>query len=283
MAEPPIVTLLTDFGRQDPFVGIMKGVILTQCRRAQLVDLCHEIPPFDLLGASLQLRAAVESFPAGTIHLAVVDPGVGGSRRPLVACIDEQRFVAPDNGLLSHVLQGAPRWRAHAVTEPPWSRHPRSTTFHGRDLFAPAAGLLAAGEPLEAFGPEITDPVRLSLPRPTTDAHGVAGVIVWVDRFGNCLTSIDRPALTALAGQAPFPLAVSVGRRSLGPILHSFEAAGEGGVGALIGSTGHLELFANRGNLAERWGLAPGVEVRVEPGERGSAERAPAESREDLA
>ena len=277
MAESPIVTLLTDFGQRDPFVGIMKGVVLSYCRHASLVDLLHEVPAYSVLGASLQLSAAVGFFPAGTIHLVVVDPGVGGIRRPIVAQVGGQWFVAPDNGVLSHVLIAAAAWRAWAVTEPAFARNPASVTFHGRDVFAPVAGMLAAGSLPESFGPEVTDPMILPLPCVVSSRDRVCGEVVWIDHFGNCLTNIGRSDLEALAERTCAVPEVLVGRHRIPRIVSRFEeASGEVG-GALIGSTQHLELFRDRGNLAADWRIVPGMKVvvvgpREAPGGEGGGE-----------
>jgi len=184
-----IITLTTDFGRRDPWVGVMKGVILAVTRDVDLVDLTHEIAPHDVLEGALSLEAAVPFFPAGTVHLAVVDPGVGGARRALVVARDEQRFVGPDNGLFTPFLLTA-GWRAFELSASEFRLPVASRTFHGRDVFAPAAAHLALGIPPERFGVAVTDPVRLPWPASRAVADGVAGEVVHVDWFGNLVTSI---------------------------------------------------------------------------------------------
>lgn len=264
-AEPhPIVTLLTDFGHQDPFVGIMKGVILGLCPGAVLVDLCHETPPFNVLGGSFLLQSAIRFFPAGTIHVAVVDPGVGGPRRPILARIDQQIFVAPDNGLLSYPMATGTIHSVRTISASEYLLHPISATFHGRDVFASAAGHLARGVPPERLGPEIADAVRLAIPPPRRDASGaVCGVVLWVDRFGNCITNLTQEDLGNLAGAGGERVQIRIDGRQLGPVVGYFGEAG-GGRGAIIGSTGHLELFSNQGNLAREWGLSLGTSVCLE-------------------
>jgi S-adenosyl-L-methionine hydrolase (adenosine-forming) len=257
----PIVTLLTDFGHQDPFVGIMKGVVLGLCPEAVLVDLCHEIPPFNVLGGSFLLQSAVRFFPAGTIHLAVVDPGVGGPRRPILARIDQQIFVAPDNGLLSYSMAHGTIQSVREITAREFRLQPVSATFHGRDVFAPAAGHLARGVSPERLGDEIADAVRLNIPYPQRDPPGtIRGVVLWVDRFGNCITNLTQEDLDKLASAGQGQMQIRLDDRRLGPVVRSFGEAGSGG-GAIIGSTGHLELFSNQGNLAREWVLAPGASV----------------------
>jgi S-adenosylmethionine hydrolase len=193
MDRRSIITLLTDFGHQDPFVGIMKGVILGLCPNASLVDLTHETAAYDILGGSFLLQSAVPYFPPGTIHVAMVDPGVGGPRRPILAEIDDQLFVAPDNGLLSYPMAHGTVRAVRAIVAQEYLLQPVSTTFHGRDVFAPVAGHLACGVPPERFGPEVGDAVRLPSPRPRLGEGGtLTGQVIRIDRFGNCITNIGR-------------------------------------------------------------------------------------------
>jgi S-adenosylmethionine hydrolase len=263
----PIISLLTDFGHQDPFVGIMKGVILGLCPAAILVDLCHQTAAYDVLGGSFLLYSAVRFFPPATIHVAVVDPGVGGPRRPILAQIDDHFFVAPDNGLLSYPMSYGTVRAVRVITAREYLLEPVSATFHGRDVFAPVAGHLARGVPPERFGPEVTDAVRLAIPRPSLDPSGVlTGQVVWIDRFGNCITNIRREEVEAVAAGASGDIRVLLDGRPLGGIVRFFGEAGPGGRGAIIGSTGHLELFSHQGNLARQWGIAPGGTVRLEVG-----------------
>lgn len=265
MDRHPIITLLTDFGFQDPFVGIMKGVILSVCPRAVLVDLCHETAAYDVLGGSFLLQSAVPFFPPGTIHVAVVDPGVGGPRRPILARINEQFFLAPDNGLLSYPMAHGTIGTIRAITAQEYLLQPVSSTFHGRDVFAPAAGHLACGVAPERFGPEVVDVLRLPIPRPVVDASGaLTGQVICIDRFGNCITNIGREALESFAAAATGRLRILLGGRPVGGLVRFFAEAGPGGHGAILGSTGHLELFAHQANLARRWGIVPGTAVRLE-------------------
>ncbi|HWU40728.1 MAG TPA: SAM-dependent chlorinase/fluorinase, partial [Candidatus Acidoferrum sp.] len=200
MDSHPIVTLLTDFGHHDPFVGIMKGVILGLCPNAVLVDLCHETAAYDVRAGSFLLQSAVRFFPRGTIHVAVVDPGVGGPRRPILAQIDDHFYVAPDNGLLSYPMHHGTVRMVRAITSQEYLLQPVSATFHGRDVFASAAGHLARGVPAERFGPAVTDAVRLPIPKPRLDESGaLIGQVVWIDHFGNCITNIAREDIEALA------------------------------------------------------------------------------------
>ena len=262
MSPRPLVTLLTDFGTRDPFVGIMKGVILGLCPDASLIDLCHEVPAQDVLGASFLLHTTVRVFPAGTIHVAVVDPGVGGPRRPILAEIDGQTFVAPDNGLLSHLFATAEQRRVRHLTAQAYWRHPVSSSFHGRDIFAPVAGHLAAGVAPARFGPEIGDPVQLEIARPRVDAAGrIHGTVVWVDRFGNCITNIPQAEIASIVGRGS--VHVHAAGRPLGALVGCFGDVPPGGAGAIVGSAGYVELFCNQGNLAHQRALGPGAPVVV--------------------
>jgi hypothetical protein len=259
-----MVTLFTDFGLADPFVGIMKGVILTRCPDALIVDLCHGVPPQHVLGSAFLLHTATPFFPPGTIHVAVVDPGVGSARRALAARIGGQVFLAPDNGLLSYVLEAEPAESVRTITARELWLPEVCATFHGRDIFASVAGHLAGGVPLERVGPEIQDPVRLSIPRPRVETgQRLVGEVVWIDRFGNGITSIHRRDLGAWLGGGG-AARVAVRDRWLGSVVGHFAEAGPGGSGAVIGSSGHLELFINHGNLAAAWGISPGDPVVVE-------------------
>ncbi|MBI3108110.1 MAG: SAM-dependent chlorinase/fluorinase, partial [Candidatus Rokubacteria bacterium] len=186
---PPIVTLTTDFGLRDPFVGVMKGVILGICPEAHLVDLTHDIDPQDILGAQLALESSVPFFPVGTVHLAVVDPGVGSARRALAVQSAGQCFVGPDNGLLSFAFKTT-GWTAVSLTAEHYRRPHVSQTFHGRDVFAPAAAHLARGVRLEHFGSPVLDPVRLDLPAAREEGGALVGEVIAEDRFGNLITSL---------------------------------------------------------------------------------------------
>lgn len=245
----------------------MKGVILSLCPTAALVDLCHGTAAYDILGGSFLLQSAVRFFPGGTIHVAVVDPGVGGPRRPILTQIGDQLFVAPDNGLLSYPMASGTLRAVRVITAREYMLPKLSATFHGRDIFAPVAGHLARGVPPERFGPEIADPVRLPIPRPRRDPSGrLVGEVVWIDHFGNCITSITGEDLQAFAAGQTRRLRVVLDGREVGAVVPIFGDVGLGAGGAVLGSTGHLELFANQGNLAEKWRVGPGASVIVDFG-----------------
>jgi S-adenosyl-L-methionine hydrolase (adenosine-forming) len=255
---PPVITLTTDFGLRDPFVGIMKGVLLSICPSARLVDLTHEIAPQDVLAGSLALEAAIPFFPPGTVHLAVVDPGVGSARRAIGVRAGGAYLVGPDNGLFSFALEGA-GWTAVSLTAPQYRLAEVSRTFHGRDVFAPAAAYLAAGVPLERLGPAVSDPERLRRPGCRLMAGELVGEVLDADRFGNLITSIPAARLAEIPG----PIEVEVGGyRVRGPV-DAYAAVREGEPAVILGSTGRLEIFVRAGRAVDRLGAGRGTAVRV--------------------
>lgn len=257
---PPIVTLTTDFGLRDPFVGIMKGVILSICPSADLVDLTHEIAPQDVLGACLTLEAALPFFPEGTVHLVVVDPGVGSARRPLALRAGGHCLVGPDNGVLTPALRGA-RWTAVTLAAREYRLADVSRTFHGRDVFAPAAAYLAAGVPLERLGPAVTDPVLLPIPESRLEGGVLVGEVLDVDRFGNLLTSIDAARLAEVPGAGP-PV-VEVAGQPVGGLVDAYAEGPADRPAAIVGSTGRLEIFVRSGSACLALGAGRSARVRV--------------------
>jgi S-adenosylmethionine hydrolase len=256
----PIITLTTDFGLRDPFVGIMKGVILSICPSANLVDLTHEIAPEDVLGACLALEAALPFFPDGTVHLVVVDPGVGSARRPLALRAGGCYLVGPDNGALTPALRGG-RWAAVALAAREYGLAEVSRTFHGRDVFAPAAAYLAAGVPLERLGPAVPDPVLLAIPESRLEGGALVGEVLDVDRFGNLLTSIDAARLAEVPGAGP--ATVEVAGRPVGGLVEAYAEGPADRPAAIVGSTGRLEIFVRSGSARLALGAGRGAAVRV--------------------
>ena len=202
MANRPIITLTTDFGLNDHFVGTMKGVILDIVPDAEIVDICHSVQPFDILDGALTLAQAYSYYPEWTVHMVVVDPGVGSARPAIIASTGVYSFIAPDNGVLSLMYAREERLSVRHITAEHYFLQPLSNTFHGRDVFAPAAAYRAKGVDLEKFGEEITDFVRFNAPRPkAVDAKTLRGVVLKVDRFGNLVTNItpeDVPGCSSL-------------------------------------------------------------------------------------
>ena len=257
----PVIALLTDFGTQDHYAGTMKGVMLGICPDATLVDISHEIPAHDVLAAALELAAAYKYFPAGTIFVAVVDPGVGSARRGVAADTGDYRFVAPDNGVLTQVLRDSPAKKIVELTERRYARPTVSRTFEGRDRFAPAAAWLAKGTLLPALGRPVTTIHKLDIPSPESADDSIRGVVMRVDRFGNLVTNIDRKLMERL-GQGGGITIDAAGQR-VERLVATYAELPADGVGAVFGSTDHLELAAPSSSAASRLGLARGAVVTV--------------------
>lgn len=258
-----LITLTTDFGSADPYVGVMKGVILGIAPGARLVDLTHDLPPRHILAAALTLEAAVPHMPDGTIHLAVVDPGVGSTRRAVAVKTDRALFVAPDNGLLSLVLRhDAPRGEIHAVelTNSAYHRRPVSATFHGRDIFAPVAAHLAAGAALEELGPCLAPEalVRLELPQPTRGSDGsLTCHVLHADRFGNLVTSLRREVFERLMPAASSAaVRLRIADREIIGLSRTFADVPEEELVAYFGSSDRLEIAVRDGSAAESCNIA---------------------------
>lgn len=258
-----IITLTTDFGTRDPFVGVLKGVILGIAPDARLVDLTHEVPPHDVLEAALALEAAVPFFPPGTIHLAVVDPGVGSPRRPLAVSAGGQRFVGPDNGLFSFLFARG-EWSAVSLERKAFRLARVSRTFHGRDIFAPAAAHLACGTPLTRLGDVVVDPVDIPWPGAHRQGDALVGEVVHVDRFGNLVSSVRAEDLEAVGSSEL--LVVDVEGKPIGPVVSCYADLAPGGGGAVIGSSGRLEIAVREGNALGLTGAGRGSKVLVRKG-----------------
>jgi S-adenosylmethionine hydrolase len=251
------IALLTDFGTRDHYVGVMKGVILNICPDATIVDLSHDLPVHDIPFAALELAATCRFFPAGTIFLAVVDPGVGTARRGLAAEAGDWRFVAPDNGVLTAVFQDAPPKRVVELAERKYARPTVSRTFDGRDRFAPAAAFIAKGIQLAAFGRPVTDYHMLDLPQPVFEDGQARGIVVRIDRFGNVVTNLDRPTCLRITEHAA-EMQLTVSGRAIGRIVSTYAVLEPGEIGALFGSTDHLECAALAASAALELGVAVG-------------------------
>lgn len=261
-----MITLLTDFGTTDYFVPAVKGVILTIQPSAQLIDLTHDIPAQDIHHAAFTLGACYRNFPPGTIHLAVVDPGVGSARRPIVVQAGQHFFVGPDNGLFSFVYARESPVCVYHAARPEFHRPQPSPTFHGRDVFAPLAAWLARGIAPASFGPEISDYVRRAIPQPQADAQAntLTGEVIHIDRFGNCLTNftaIELPLAVAL-GATP-PVLHLAGQTVTQFGTHFAQAAQPEQLFAYLGSAGYWEVALWCAGAAERFGVARGTQVRL--------------------
>ena len=259
-----IITLTTDFGEGDAYVASMKGVLLSLCPRATVVDVSHAVEPGDLLGAAMLLDDARRWFPKGTVHVVVVDPGVGTDRRALAARVGGQQFAGPDNGVLWPVLSSDAGARVHAIEKPAFRLPEVSATFHGRDLFAPTAAALASGKKVEAAGRRVTDPVRLRDFYAERSGGRLRGQVLRVDRFGNLVTNVRAEDLEMAFPGVPFPsLDIRLGGRLVDETASTYGLARPGTPFALLGSGGRLEVSVRDGSAAALLGAGRGADVAV--------------------
>jgi S-adenosylmethionine hydrolase len=262
MSAPAVISLLTDFGDQDTYAGQMRGVITGLNPDVQVIDLTHHIPPQDIVRGAITWADALDAFPPGTIHVGVVDPGVGTSRRAVAAEIGPWRFVAPDNGLLTAIQV---RWPTHVVVElnrEEWRRKPTSATFHGRDLFSPVAAHWSRGVSISELG-SIRETPLIEVPLPTVAVTDVtaAGEILWPDRFGNLITSITTADLPAAIPAEQFRVAVA--GNAITGISRCYGDQPPGSLLALWGSSGRLELAITNGSANAQPNLRRGTPVEV--------------------
>lgn len=270
-----IITLTTDFGLKDAYVAAMKGVILSINPKVRLIDICHSIPPQDVREAAFIFKTTYSFFPEGTIHIVVVDPGVGTGRRAVILKTPSACFIAPDNGVLSYVIEpfltrsdfgeeGAaphlvefrPELEAVAITNPRFWRSTVSPTFHGRDIFAPVAAHLSLGQPISEFGERLSTVTTLPLPQPRQDTDGsLIGHVLHIDGFGNLITDVKGIDLSGPA------ITVEIGSRIISGPSHTY-ASGRDLI-VLIGSSGYLEVALNKGSAASRLKARVGDEIRV--------------------
>jgi len=258
----PIITLTTDFGTSDHLVGAMKGVILNINPAARIVDLNHHVAPFDVLDGALSIANAYPYFPPRTIHVVIVDPGVGTDRRPLLVSGEKQYFIAPDNGVLS-VIFDRESCTVRSITAEHYFLNPISSTFHGRDIFAPTAAWLSKAFQTEAFGDEITDHVRFAMPKAKTAGQVVKGVVLRVDAFGNLMTNLTIEHVPLEAVEAG-TVKLSVGGKEIRKLVQTFALGTPGEPVAVFGSAGFLEVAVNRGNAARTLGANRGAEVTLD-------------------
>ena len=264
MSRPPIITLTTDFGLNDHFVGAMKGVMLETAPDAQIVDISHAVQPFDILDGALTVSQAYSYFPSGTVHVVIVDPGVGTARRPIILTGDRHLFVAPDNGVLSLIYDREERISVRHVTAEHYFLQPRSNTFHGRDIFSPVAAALAKGVEADRFGDEITDYVRFAAPRPKpVDERTLRGIVLKVDRFGNLITNITPADLPRLFEAGPPAFKITVGKGQATRVYANYSQGAPGEAFGILGSMGFLEIATNRGSAYQLLGVGKGSEVNV--------------------
>jgi S-adenosylmethionine hydrolase len=261
----PVITLLTDFGTRDTYVGQMKGVIAAIAPQATVVDLTHAVPPQDVLAGAIELDGAVDAFAQGTIHVGVVDPGVGSARQPIAVQTERFTFIGPDNGLFTTVMQSAQHWQAVALNEPAYHRAEVSKTFHGRDIFAPVAAHLAAGAAVHQLGPAVPSPAQLTLPGVEVQADRLVGQVLLIDHFGNLITNITAHDLNIKPGEPnAATMTLRVGKTEVRGLGQTFSDAEPGEPVAYWGSSGRLEIALRNGSAHQTLGVARGDAVVVE-------------------
>lgn len=265
MERAAIITLTTDFGLNDHFVGAMKGVILEIAPNAQIIDISHAVQAFDILDGALTISQAYSYFPSGTVHMVIVDPGVGTARRPIILTGDRHVFVAPDNGVLSLIYDREERLSVRHVTADHYFLQNPSNTFHARDKFAPVAAYLSKGVDADRFGDEIADYVRFSAPRAKpVDERTLRGIVLKVDRFGNLITNITPQDAPRLFEPTPPAFKITVGSKAQATrMCRNYAEGGPGEVFGILGSMGFLEVAANRGSAFQLAGAGKGSEVNV--------------------
>jgi S-adenosyl-L-methionine hydrolase (adenosine-forming) len=264
-----IITLTSDFGINDHYVGAMKGVILSINPDAQIVDICNSVQSFDVFDGALTIAQAYEYFPPKTIHVVVVDPGVGTARRPILVSAGNHFFIAPDNGVLSLVYEReVERLTVRHITADHYFRNPVSPTFQGRDVFAAVAGNFSKGVQDIKFGEQITDFVRFGAPRPKPiNERLIKGMVLKVDKFGNLITNITPKELPQLFQPAPPPFKLLIGKHEITKLHTAYAQGAPGEVFGVLGSLGYLEIVANRAAAASALGVGKGAEVSVMLGE----------------
>jgi S-adenosylmethionine hydrolase len=264
----PIITLLTDFGLQDEYAAVMKGVILSINSSAQVIDITHEVPRHDVMGAALVMRTSFRYFPKGSIHVIVVDPGVGGKRKIICMKTEGHFFIAPDNGVLSLIMREDGKADAtHAVTNDNYFLKPISNTFHGRDILAPVAAHLSKGVDLASLGPKIrvSDMTTLDIPTPfVSSGHELVGNIISIDHFGNLVTNIDQETLEGFKGESTWAdLVIRIGRSIIQGVSTSYDSVKTGAPVAIVGSRNLLEISVNRKDARTYFKAGVGQTIRV--------------------
>jgi len=257
----PVVTLLTDFGAADHYVGAMKGVMLGICPAAHLIDISHDIAQYAITEAAFTLAQAWTCFPEDTVHLVVVDPGVGGPRRPIVVEAAGHRFVAPDNGVLTMLYDAVPAHEVREITASRLFRQPVSQTFHGRDIFSPVAAHLAGGLALSEVGSTITDYVRLGFSRPMQIGEKTwSGAILKIDRFGNLITNLDSASWQCLSTRK---FELRIGWHVVSRFAETYAAMPPGEMCVIAGSSGLLEISVNLAGAAQIVDAKPGAAIEL--------------------
>ncbi len=258
-----IVTFTTDFGTEDHFVGTMKGVVLGTNPDAAVIDICNNIKPFSILHGAITIAQAYHYYPAGTIHVVIVDPGVGTARRPIIADTGKYVFIGPDNGVLSLIFDRQERLTVRHVTAEHYFLQPVSATFHGRDIFAAIAGHVSRGVDLSKLGDPINDYVRLQIPQAQLDERRIAGHILLTDRFGNIITNIGRRMLSQFLATHSGSANIRIGSTVVNQFQTAYANGRPGELFGIIGSMGYLEIATNQGSAEHMTGTAAGDAVEV--------------------
>ncbi len=258
-----IVTFTTDFGINDHFVGTMKGVVLAINPEARIVDICNSVQSFDVLDGAITIAQAYSYFPKDTVHVVIIDPGVGTARRPILVTTATHIFVAPDNGVLSLIYDREDRVTVRHITAQHYFLQPVSQTFHGRDIFSAVAGHLSKGVDLEKFGEVVTDYVRFAAPRPRMTNGVLKGVIIKVDKFGNLITNITAHDVPQLFAADPQPFRILVGKQEITRMNQAYAQGAPGELFGILDSMGYLEIAANRAAAVQLVGAGKGSEVGI--------------------
>lgn len=254
-----IITLTTDFGSRDHYVGVMKGVMLSVNRSAVLVDITHCVDSHDIRAASFAIGNSYRYFPEKTVHLVVVDPGVGSRRKPIALSADGHFFVGPDNGVFSSVIRSCEDLSARKIKNSDFFLKEISSTFHGRDIFSPVAAHLSLGVPFPEIGPLIHDPEILSHDEYSVDGNNIRGTVIYTDKFGNLVTSIPAEAVSGGAG-----VVVTVGEKQVMGISESYSSVEPGEIVVVRGSGGYIEISVNQGRASDVFGEVPPEVIIVE-------------------
>ena len=268
MPRKQVITLITDFGDADHYVGVMKGVIAGINPEAEIIDICHQVNSYDIFDGAYALAQSYRFFPTDTIHLIVVDPGVGTARRPILARTMDYKFVAPDNGVLSLVYEREESIEVRHITSDHYFLNPVSNTFHARDIFAPVAGWLSKGVEVDKFGEPITDYAKFLSPKPKRVGDQLLkGVTLRVDKFGNIVTNISPEDVPQLFQENPPPFKIIINQQEITRLNLSYTMGKPSEIFAIVGSSGFLEICTNRGSAAKALNVGRGAEVGVMLGE----------------
>ena len=260
MPDSQVITLTTDFGTQDHYVSAMKAVMLGIAPKARLIDVSHDIPAQDIMAGAWVVRNSAFLFPPETVHLVVVDPGVGTDRHPIVLKIEDQYFVGPDNGIFS-LLYDEFKYKAYKLNNQKYWRKERSRTFHGRDIFAPVAAHISSGVELKELGDPIKDLVTYHWATPIGDKDGLQGWVIHIDRFGNLITNISESLLEETAGRRK--VKIYVGNTIIDHLVNTFGDVEPGEPVAFVGSSGMLEVGINKGNAAKMLSVDKGAQISL--------------------